>query len=62
MNSWRARLTGRLMRAAYREILVEIERRGFDVFKQRVVIGTSRKVWLAARIVTGSDPAAPRAS
>jgi phytoene synthase len=55
---WRSRATVRLMRAVYREILVEIERRDYDVFSSRVVIGTPRKLWLATRVLAGADPAA----
>ena len=58
---WRSRTTVRLMRASYREILREIERRAFDVFRERVVISTSRKLWLATRVIAGADPAAPGA-
>lgn len=56
---WRSRTTVRLMRAAYREILCEIERRRFDVFRERVVISTGRKLVLAAGVLLGADPAAP---
>jgi phytoene synthase len=55
----RSRLTVRLMRATYREILKEIERRSFDLFRERVVISTSRKLALAAAILVGLDPARP---
>ncbi len=57
---WRSRTTVRLMRASYREILREIERRNFDVFTERVVISSARKLWLAARVLAGADPAAAR--
>ncbi len=52
---WRSRGAVRLMRAVYGEILREIERRDFDVFSERVVIPTRRKLWIAARVLGGHE-------
>lgn len=56
---WRSRLTVRLMRVTYREILCEAQRREFDVFRERIVVPTSRKVSLALQVLIGRDPAMP---
>jgi len=59
---YRSRLTVRLMRANYREILVRLEKRGYDLFAGRVVVPGSRKLQLVARVVLGFDPARPSAT
>ncbi|MEI8259383.1 MAG: phytoene/squalene synthase family protein [Deltaproteobacteria bacterium] len=57
IGPWRSRLTVRLMRASYREILRRIVRRDYDVFRERVVVSTARKLWLASGVLVGADAA-----
>jgi phytoene synthase len=56
----RSRLTVRLMRAVYAEILSGLERRDFDVLGPRVVVSTGRKLALAGQVLLGLDPGRPR--